>query len=374
MGEIIGIIGGGQLGRMLTIAAKKMGFRVIILDPTPGSPAGLVADEQIVADFADEMAIQNLAGRCIYLTYEIELAHAQTLANLVKEGVIVHPSPETLGIIQDKWSQKEFLAGHKIPTANSMQVERDEEAIFAAMEEFGVPFVLKQRRGGYDGRGNAVIKSPNDIAEALQKLSGDLYVEEFVSFERELAVIAARSTQGSIVVYPVVETIQQNNICHMVIAPAQVGKHVAEQATRLARNTMECLKGAGVFGLEMFEINDQVLINEIAPRVHNSGHFTIEACRTSQFEQHIRAITGVSLGDTTMIVPAAVMINILGDRTGVAQPKGISDALRYVEVSVHMYGKHETRPERKMGHITAVGETLEATRELAVNARNKITI
>ncbi|MBI3887476.1 ATP-grasp domain-containing protein [Candidatus Microgenomates bacterium] len=202
-----------------------------------------------------------------------------------------------------------------------------------------------------------------------------MYVEKNVSFTKELAVVVARNTKGEISIYPVVETIHNNNICHLVIAPAPIDQKIATKARKLARKTMQQLQGAGVFGIEMFVAQDgNVLINEIAPRVHNSGHYTTEACVTSQFEQHIRAVTGLPLGSTKMKVPAAVMINILGERTGQVDAKGFERVLAIPNVSVHIYGKMETKLERKMGHLTVIGETVEECLRKAKKARKLLTI
>jgi 5-(carboxyamino)imidazole ribonucleotide synthase len=376
MENSIGIIGGGQLGRMLAFAAMQMGFRITVIDPTPNSPAGQVAHKQIVADFTDEDAIMSVAQKCRYVTFEIELANAKVLDALAERGVSVQPSPQTLSILQDKWRQKTFLSNCRIAIPRFELAHDNAELLLQALQKFGGPIVVKARFGAYDGRGNYVVRDKNDISGALEKLHGkSLYVEEFVPFKHELAVIAAKSIQGEVSLYPVVQTVQQNNICHLVIAPAPIETNVLDQAKELAQNAMEQLEGAGVFGIEMFETEDgQVLVNEIAPRVHNSGHFTIEACRTSQFEQHIRAITGMPLGSTKMLVPAAVMVNILGNRTGGARITGVTEALASEGTSIHIYGKEETRPERKMGHITVTAGNLEDAMQRAQCAREKIGI
>jgi len=377
MDNSLGIIGGGQLGRMLAIAAKSMGFRVVIIDPTPASPAGQVADEQIVADFQNTDAIMSLAEKVSYVTFEIELANAQVLSELAANGVNVHPSGDTLAIIQDKWRQKEFLRKYGIPTTESLLIEHDEPQLLAAFEQLGNNIVVKARFGGYDGRGNAVVRSPENIRGSLEKLMNrELYVERFVDFSRELAVVAARDIRGEIVLYTPVETVQRDNVCHMVIAPAPAqDPRVLRQAEEVAREVMAHLDGAGVFGIEMFETSDgQVLVNEIAPRVHNSGHFTIEGCRTSQFSQHVRAVVGFPLGDSGMITPTAVMVNLFGTRTGPAEAHGLDRALRQPGVSVHIYGKKESRPGRKMGHVTAIGDDVQETIQRATTAQVAITI
>lgn len=380
MRKRIGIVGGGQLGRMLTIPAKKLGYVVNIIDPTPNSPAGQIADQEITADFKDEKAIRQLGDISDYLTFEIELANSDILKRLAEKGIEINPTAGTLEIIRDKFLQKQFLKKSSIPVADFVKVDTKDNILKAA-SKFGYPILLKARFDAYDGRGNTLIESESQIDGALEKLKNrKLYVEKYVPFTKELAVVVARSTQGEIVTYPVVETIHKNNILHYLLSPAPVDKKVVAQAETLAIDTMKCLKGAGVFGIEMFLTHSassgqaKVLVNEIAPRVHNSGHHTIEANKTSQFEQHIRAITGMTLGPTETTVPAAVMINILGDRTGKATPEGIEKAENIPGVKVHIYGKLEIKPERKMGHITVVGSTIEECLRKAKEARKLITI
>lgn len=371
----LGIVGGGQLGRMLAFAAKRMGFHVTVIDPTPGSPAGQVVDAEITAGYSDADATKKLASMVDFITVEIEHINTDTLQQITKNGVPVNPSPETIAIIKDKFKQKQFLKKNKIPTADFTEVKtvRDVEHV---AKKFGFPLVLKAKHDAFDGRGNIVIKSKKDIAAALKKLpERELYVEKFVPFKKELAIMIARSIKGEIVPYQVVETIHKNNICHIVKAPAPIDAKIRKKAERLAVQLMKHLKGAGVFGIEMFLTKDnKVLVNEIAPRVHNSGHYTIEACITSQFEQHIRAITGLPLGKSDMIVPAAVMINILGDRQGPASIEQLPDVLSIPQVYVHVYGKKDTKPERKMGHITAIDKSINGALKKAVRARKKITI
>ncbi len=371
----IGIVGGGQLGKMLAQSAKQLGFTVSIIDPTPNSPAGQVCDRQIVADYKDEKAIRELAKVSDVITFEIELANDKVLHDLIKKGKIVHPSPKTLSIIRDKFLQKRFLQKHHIPTAEFVMVTTKKDILRVAAQ-FGYPFLLKARTDAYDGRGNAVIHTEHEIDSGLEKLSGRaLYIERFVPFVKELAVVVARSPKNEIKVYPVVQTYHLNNICDVVIAPARISSEVATRAQRLAKKTMDKLKGAGVFGIEMFMTkNGQVLINEIAPRVHNSGHFTIEGCETSQFEQHIRAITGLPLGSVAMRSKASVMKNILGTKDGDGFPVGLENALKIPGVSVHMYGKQKARLNRKMGHITVVGKTVEECLKKATQAREGVRI
>lgn len=371
----IGIVGGGQLGRMLAFAAKRMGFTVNVLDPTPQSPAGQVVDHQIIASFKDEEAIRKLAGISDFLTFEIELANSKILDELSKNGIKVNPSAKTLTIIKDKLLQKKFLKKFKLPTAPFVEVKSKQD-IRRSVKKFGYPVVLKARFDGYDGRGNFVIEDEKDIDRGLTKLEGrSLYLEKYIPFAKELAIMVVRSTSGEIRAYPVVETIHRNNICHLVLAPAPVAPETVRKAKELGVKVMKHFRGTGVFGIEMFLTKKgAVLINEIAPRVHNCGHYTIEACYTSQFEQHIRAITGLPLGETEMAVPSAVMINILGNRNGQARVSGVKRVLAIPNVSLHIYGKMETKPERKMGHITVVDKTVKRALAKAILARSYISI
>ncbi|HWY79599.1 MAG TPA: 5-(carboxyamino)imidazole ribonucleotide synthase [Candidatus Sulfotelmatobacter sp.] len=375
MQKRIGIVGGGQLGRLIAIDAKKLGFTVNIIDPTPNSPAGQVADYQIVADYNDEKAIRELAKISDYLTFEIELANAEILDELSRKGLKINPSAKTLSIIKDKLVQKQFLKKAKIPVADFVEIDSKKEILQVA-KKYGYPFLLKARFDAYDGRGNALITKESDIDNGVKKLQGrKLYIEKFVPFIKELAVMVGRNTKNEIISYPVVETIHKNNILHLLVVPAPIDSKIQIKAQRLAEKVMRQLKGAGMFGIEMFLLEDgKILINEIAPRVHNSGHYTIEATETSQFEQHARAIADMPFGSTKLKTPAAVMINILGERDGKAKQKGVAEAGKIPGVTVHIYGKLQTRKERKMGHLTAIGETIEEALKKAKKARKLITI
>lgn len=371
----IGIVGGGQLGRMLTLAAKKMGYHVNVTDPNPQSPAGQVADLEIIGGFKDEKTTRKLAQISDVITIDAEFVNDEVLEQLQKEGTIVHPSPKTIRIIKDKLQQKNFLKKNAIPTAQFVEVSNKSD-IEKAGKKFGYPFLLKARMDAYDGKGNYVVKNKKDIENGMKKLEERaLYVEKFVPFTKEIAIMVARNTTGQIKSYPVVETIHKDNICDTVIVPARVSKPIQRKAQKLAEKTVRKLEGSGVFGIEMFlDKKGHVLINEIAPRVHNSGHYTIESSVTSQFEQHIRAITGLPLGETTLTTKAVVMKNILGEKTGDGFPKGIETALKIPNVSLHLYGKKESRPGRKMGHITVVGSNVEECLKKANKARKALTI
>lgn len=371
----IGIVGGGQLGKMLVQAAKKLGFFVAVIDPTPESPAGQVADKQIVADFKNEKAIRKLAQITDIITFEIELANDKVLYDLTRKGKIINPSPKTLAIIRDKLIQKQFLKSNQLPTAPFLEIKTNSDLKYI-VQKWGFPFLIKARNDAYDGRGNFLIRTDLDIKRGLDKLKGRfLYVEKFIPYIKELAIMVARNTHGEIAVYPVVETIHQNNICDTVIVPARISQKAEKKAQKIAKTTMEFLEGAGVFGIEMFLTkDDKILINEIAPRVHNSGHYTIEATITSQFEQHIRAIAGLTLGSTEMFINSAVMKNILATKDGPGIPKGIDQALKIPGVSLHIYGKHQSRLERKMGHITVTGKNINDCLKKANLARKALLI
>ena len=356
LAQVLGIIGGGQLGMMLTEAAKKMPEHisdVIVLDPTPNCSAVQVGAKQIVADFKDEKAILELAEKSDTVTYEIESGNSDVL-KIAESKTTINPSPETLRIIQDKFLQKSFLSEHRIPVTEFVEIKSLDD-LRDKIKHFGYPALLKARRDAYDGRGNYKIKSEQDLEEAYNSFPGrTLMLERFVDFKMEVSVIAARNTSGQIATYPVVENIHENNILRVTIAPARVSENVARQAERIAHDTMDVLHGAGVFGIEMFVTKDnKVLINEIAPRVHNSGHHTLQSSKTSQFEQHLRAILGLPLGDTTLIHPT-IMYNILGPADFAGKYK-ITDFTRK-NLYLKMYGKEEAKPQRKLGHFNLVDE------------------
>lgn len=356
----VGIIGGGQLAQMMTQAASKLGLSVTVVDPTPGCPAAQAGAKQIVADYKDADAIKRLAEQTDVLTIDFEHVNADVLSELENSGLSVQPSAQTIAMIQDKLLQFTFLKEARLPVADFVRTDTIEDAK-AALEKFGGKMLLKKRKQSYDGKGNAVVSSEDELLKAWDSLGGsELYVEEFIDFDKELAVIIARDTNGNTATYPTVETIHVDSICHEVFLPGKFDAEVDKKAREVADKTAKVLHGAGVFAIEMFLTgNGEILINEIAPRVHNSGHPTIEGSETSQFEQHLRAISGLELGSTKMQKPAAVMINILGKRSGDAEPEGVSQAEAIDGVKVHLYGKHQTKIDRKMGHITAVADTLE---------------
>lgn len=370
----IGIIGGGQLGLMTSEAARAMGYAsVTVLDPTPQCPASSVA-QQIVGNLKDPAALHELARHCDILTYEIEHINTDALHALQTEGQKIHPSPAVLAIIQNKYQQKEFLAQHGIPVAPYLSITSPSD-IELAVEKWGYPLVLKAKKDAYDGRGNARINQPQDIAPALAKLGDrELYVEQCLDLDKEIGLMIARNERGDTACHPVVEMIHERDICQVVLAPASIADSLQAEAQAIACRAIDYLHGVGIFGVEMFlDKQGKLWLNEIAPRPHNLGHYTIEACHTSQFAQHLRAITNLSLGPTEMRYPAAVMINILGTRNGLADPYWL-DEYDTEHVFVHLYGKRETRVDRKMGHITAIGDDLASVYELAKEARAALSI
>jgi phosphoribosylaminoimidazole carboxylase PurK protein len=370
----IGIIGGGQLGLMLSEAGRTMGFgSITVLDPTPQSPASAVAT-QIEGRLKDPAALRELASRADILTYEIEHINTQALQELQASGARIYPAPELLAIIQNKYTQKEFLAQHDIPVAPFLSIDGPED-LDRAIREWSYPLVLKAKKDAYDGRGNARINSSADIRPALDRLAGrELYVEKGVALDKELGIMIARNERGELATFPVVEMIHARDICETVLAPAPISAALQEEAEKMARKAIASLNGIGIFGVEMFlDTSGRVWLNEIAPRPHNLGHFTIEACQTSQFEQHLRAVTNLPLGPTTMLYPTAVMENILGTRNGPAEPHWSRD-YDHAHVFPHLYGKRETRLDRKMGHITVVGDDLAAVYKQAKEARATFSI
>ncbi|KAJ1282142.1 hypothetical protein BS78_03G027800 [Paspalum vaginatum] len=359
---VVGVLGGGQLGKMLCQAASQMGIKIAVLDPLQDCPASSVCHEHVVGSFSDGDAVREFSKRCGVLTVEIEHVDAVTLEKLEAQGVDCEPKASTISIIQDKYRQKRHFSKFGIPLPDFVEVDTS-HSIEKAGETFGYPLMVKSKRLAYDGRGNAVAHKKEDLSSVVASLGGfehGLYVERWTTFVKELSVIVARSRDGSMVCYPVVETVHRENICHVVEAPAEVSDKIKKLATSVAENAIKSLEGAGVFAVELFLTeDDQILLNEVAPRPHNSGHHTIESCYTSQYEQHLRAILGLPLGDPSMKAPAAIMYNILGEDEGEAgfslAHQLIRRALNIPGASVHWYAKPEMRKQRKMGHITIVG-------------------
>jgi 5-(carboxyamino)imidazole ribonucleotide synthase len=369
-GTTLGVVGGGQLGRMLGEAATPLGIDLVVSDPTPDAPASPVAREQVVGDFDDEATIRAVAEQSDFLTFEIELADPDALERVSEEtGTPVHPHPETLRTIQDKLVQKDRLSEAGVPVPEYRRVDSAED-LREACEELGYPAMLKAREGGYDGRGNIPVESPEDVESAFDAIDGPAMVEEFVDFERELAVMGCRGDDERDT-FPVTETIHREEILRESVSPPRAAEAVRERAREVAHDVLDAMDGRGVFGIELFETADgEILLNEIAPRPHNSGHWTIEGCHTSQFEQHARAVTGLPLGTTDRRAPT-VSANILGD---VGEPQdatlsGVEEAFATERLGFHWYGKREVYELRKMGHLTLVGDG-ESERELLDRVRS----
>ncbi|KAL4032156.1 hypothetical protein IC575_005220 [Cucumis melo] len=367
--KIVGVLGGGQLGRMLCQAASKLSIKISILDPLVNCPASSLAYYHMVGNFDDSNTVQEFAKRCDVLTVEIEHVDVATLEILEQQGVDCQPRASTIRIIQDKYLQKVHFSQHGIPLPEFMQIGDLEDAKKAGVI-FGYPLMIKSKRLAYDGRGNAVAKSMEELSSAISGgFERGLYVEKWAPFVKELSVVIARGRDNSMACYPVVETIHKQNICHIVKAPASVSWEIKKLAMDVAYKAVNSLEGAGIFAVELFLTEDgQILLNEVAPRPHNSGHHTIESCKTSQFEQHLRAVLGLSLGDPSMMTPAAIMCNILGEDEG--EPgfylahQLMQRALSISGAFVHWYNKPEMRRQRKMGHITIVGRSMSVVENL----------
>lgn len=353
----IGLIGGGQLGKMTAQVAKRMGFGVNVLDPASVAPATPVSDLHLVGNLYDETKLRELAHLSDVLTYDVEHIDTQTLMALEREGHLIIPSPLVLEIIQDKFRQKQILAQYGVPVPHFEPIE---ELTGEYLKTARLPIVQKARKGGYDGKGVVILRNQEDEKDILKTPS---FIEEWIEFSKELAVIIARTPHGEVVCYPVVEMVfdDQTNICDIVAAPAQIDAQTANQAQQVALHAIEALDGVGVFGVEMFLTSEgKILVNEIAPRPHNSGHYTIEACMTCQFEQLVRVVGGLPLGEVGLLRPA-VMWNLLGEPgyTGTPKIEGLKEALSLPGVSFHFYGKTTTSPFRKMGHVTILDDHLD---------------
>ncbi len=372
----LGIVGGGQLAKMTAHSAQALGAEVVILERSDISPALPLAKDYFIGDWDKAENLIALGEKSDIVSLENEFVDANALSELEAAGFQLIPSSKTIGLIQDKYIQKQTLAQAGIAMPKFMSVSNPED-ITEAAEELAWPLVLKARRNGYDGKGNATIESEKDVEAAWLKLEGNkgrtLYVEAFCPFQKELAVMVTRSRDGEIVTYPVVETIQKDHICHTVIAPANIPTELAAKATEFAKQAVIAVDGVGTLGVEMFLSNDnEILLNEMAPRVHNSGHYTIEACECSQFENHVRALFNWPLGSTDMRSKFAVMVNLLGDQNGSGFPTGIEQALKLPGVHIHSYGKLESKIGRKMGHITVIGNKLESVLNTAKTAAELI--
>ena len=372
-GEIkLGILGGGQLGRMLLQAGLDFNIYSLVLDPDENAPCKDICNEFFVGSFRDFDSVYEFGKQCDILTIEIEHVNADALAKLEEEGVKVYPDAKTVRTIQDKGLQKEFYQKHNIPTAD-FRILKDAEELKANVDF--LPAFQKLRREGYDGRGVVRLKNETDLAKGFEAPS---VLEKLVDFEKEISVIVARNVSGAVTAFPVVELsfYPEHNLVDSLFAPANVPYKLQRHAIEIATRVIEAFDMVGILAVEMFQTKDgQILVNEVAPRPHNSGHHTIKANYTSQYEQHLRAILNLPLGSTD-IQSAAVMLNLLGESgfDGEAKYEGLQEALSVPGVYIHLYGKKYTRPARKMGHITVLGENLEQAQERAASVKNVIKV
>ncbi|NQF15902.1 5-(carboxyamino)imidazole ribonucleotide synthase [Brevibacillus sp. HB1.3] len=356
-GSTLGILGGGQLGRMIALAGRAMGYRFVTMDPTADAPCGQTADRQIVASYDDVEAAMQLASVSDVISYEFENVDAQ-VAEVLESRAYVPQGSRLLRITQNRIREKTAIREIGIPVAPFCVVNSLED-LQEAVRELGLPAVMKTATGGYDGKGQWVLRGEAELAEAYETLSRagtELIVEQFVPFQMELSVVAARNPAGELAVFPVSENIHQENILHLSIVPARISAEVAARAEEIARTIVEKLDVVGLIAVELFLTEDgQLYVNELAPRPHNSGHFTMDACVTSQFEQHVRAVCNLPLGSTELL-SSVVMVNILGEHL---QP--VIDQIDKLPrtAKLHLYGKAESKAKRKMGHINVLAPTVE---------------
>lgn len=355
-GETIGLLGGGQLGRMIALAGRAMGYRFVTMDPTPDSPSGQVSDHQIVAAFNNVEAAKELADRSQVITYEFENVDAG-VAEVLETNAHVPQGSRLLRITQHRIREKTAIQSLGIPVAPFCAVHSAED-VRQAVEQFGLPVVMKTATGGYDGKGQWVIRNTDQIDQAFHDLSrtgAELIVEKFIRFQLELSVVAARNSSGEVATFPVSHNIHVDNILHLSMVPAPISQEIAAEAERIAAEIADKLEVVGLIAVEMFLTEEgQLFVNELAPRPHNSGHFTMDACVTSQFEQHVRAICNLPLGSTKLLSPV-VMVNILGEH--------LEKVMEQVDrlpttCKLHLYGKKEAQAKRKMGHINVLADSV----------------
>lgn len=369
----LGILGGGQLAKMLANEAYKLGMNIAIIEKGANTPAGDMTKLDFTQGWENIDELNKFIAASSIITLENEFINPDILEYIEKTKP-VFPSSKTLKLVQDKLIQKTTFQNNNISVPIFENVETVEDA-YRFGEKHSYPFIIKSRKMGYDGYGNAKVEKREDIVPIFEKFKSDklrseIYAEQFIDFKAELAVMIGRNQQGEMVNYPVVETIQRNHICNEVIAPADINEITRLKAIDLARRCVESIDGVGIFGIELFLTkNNDVLVNEIAPRPHNTGHYTIDACVTSQFENAIRAVLGLPFGSTEMVKPYAVMINLLGERNGDGSPKNIVNTLALKNVSLHLYNKKESRIGRKMGHITVIGDNPIETYQTAKKAK-----
>ncbi|MBW4580498.1 MAG: 5-(carboxyamino)imidazole ribonucleotide synthase [Tildeniella nuda ZEHNDER 1965/U140] len=374
----VGVIGGGQLAWMMAAAAKKLGVELIVQTPSCDDPAVSIATRTILAAIDDATATAELATLCDVITFENEFVNLDALSQLAGQGICFRPSLDALKPLLDKYHQRCCLRDLGLPTPQFVALEAVRSQTTEGKSTstlkpqtpptFSFPIVLKTRRHGYDGQGTFIVKDAQELEAALSRLEDTpLLVEAFVPFERELAAIAARSTTGEVVIYPIVETQQEQQVCRRVFAPAAISAAIVAEVEAIVHTLLSSLEVVGLFGIELFlTVEGKVLVNEIAPRTHNSGHFTLDACETSQFEQQLRAVCGLPLGNPAMQVPGAVMVNLLGYEESQSDYQEKRQQLAAVSnAHVYWYDKAESHPGRKLGHVTVLLEKEQCGRELA---------
>ncbi len=348
----VGVIGGGQLAWMMSGAAEKLGIELMIQTPSPNDPAVAIASKVIFAPIDDVSATAHLANLCDVVTFENEFINLEALKPLAEQGVCFRPSLEGLAPLLDKYQQRCYLQQIGLPVPRFTALGADN-----TINPSTFPVVLKARRHGYDGKGTFILDSQDALEDTCQRLKGlPLMLEKYVPFEQELAVIAARSVTGEVAIYPVVETYQKQQVCRWVMAPAKITPAIKLEVERIARHLLEKLQVVGIFGIELFLTPEgQLLVNEIAPRTHNSGHYTLDACEVSQFEMQLRAVTSLPLGSPTLQSSGAVMVNLLGYENSQNNYQQQRQKLATIpHAYVHWYGKKESRPGRKLGHVTVL--------------------
>lgn len=368
--SMLGMLGGGQLARFFVIAAHEMGYRVMVLDPDKNSPAGLLADVHLCAAYDDQAALDRMAKECVAVTTEFENVPAATLDALAK-SVPVHPAASAVAICQHRVSEKSFLRDNGFPHAPYAEINTESD--IPAEDACLYPGILKVARFGYDGKGQARVKTRDEAVAAFRQFKGEQCVlEQMLPLDYEVSVVLARDARGNVAAFPTAENIHRNGILDISIVPARGAADVREQAQTLARGVAEKLNYVGTLGVEFFVCGGKLYVNEMAPRPHNSGHYTLDACVTDQFEQQIRALCGLPLGNPRQH-SAAVMVNLLGDIWRDGEPEW---HLLFEDVNLkqHLYGKHEARPGRKMGHYTVIGENLDQVLEAAMAARARIKV
>jgi 5-(carboxyamino)imidazole ribonucleotide synthase len=372
----LGILGGGQLAKMLALDAYRMGLNVAVIENDTDTPAGDMTKQDFPGGWSDRANLDKFIEASDIITLENEFIDPEILDYILQKKT-VYPSPATMRLVQDKYIQKQTFENAGIPVPKFAEINTAEEAKAFGTAN-GYPYVIKARKYGYDGYGNATVFSAEDVDTAWERFKGDnqkrdLMAEKFVDFTKELAVIVARNVSGETEVYPCVETIQYKHICHAVIAEAEISDELRQSAREMALKAVESINGIGVFGVELFLTSDnQILINEIAPRPHNSGHYTIEGCYTSQFENGIRAVCNLPLGSSKLVAGGAAMVNLLGERDGAGVPESIIELMRHKKVWLHLYNKKQSRRGRKMGHITAVAPSAAEAHQIAESAAQAI--